>query len=187
MKGLSTEIPANCRSTDRRRYPVGLRLPIHLWSELVIDVFIGQRVSAEDELEGLDIPEMGALAIPSSSSNWIRHTRARLKPRNQKRLAGRAGDRVTTGALFLNGESTDIPWFGNVRPTCIPSRGIRVPSGGRRTVAGRRCGVALATLSAASNSRRTSGRPTFFWAWPCPEQQYLSCIDHLELATCFTG
>ena len=30
----------------------------------LIDVFIGQRVSAEDELEGLDIPEMGALCYP---------------------------------------------------------------------------------------------------------------------------
>jgi len=30
----------------------------------VIEVLIGQRVSAEDELEGLDIPEMGALCYP---------------------------------------------------------------------------------------------------------------------------
>jgi Amt family ammonium transporter len=30
----------------------------------LIDVFIGQRVSAADELEGLDIPEMGALCYP---------------------------------------------------------------------------------------------------------------------------
>ena len=31
---------------------------------LVIDIAMGQRVSAEAELEGLDIPEMGALAYP---------------------------------------------------------------------------------------------------------------------------
>ena len=30
----------------------------------IMDVIIGQRVSAEDELEGLDIPEMGALCYP---------------------------------------------------------------------------------------------------------------------------
>ncbi len=30
----------------------------------VIDIVVGQRVSAEDELEGLDIPEMGALCYP---------------------------------------------------------------------------------------------------------------------------
>ena len=30
----------------------------------VIDVVVGQRVPAEDELEGLDIPEMGALCYP---------------------------------------------------------------------------------------------------------------------------
>ena len=30
----------------------------------VIDVIVGQRVSAADELEGLDIPEMGALCYP---------------------------------------------------------------------------------------------------------------------------
>ena len=29
-----------------------------------IDVFVGQRVSAEVELEGLDLPEMGALGYP---------------------------------------------------------------------------------------------------------------------------
>ncbi len=30
----------------------------------VIDLVVGQRVSAEDELAGLDIPEMGALCYP---------------------------------------------------------------------------------------------------------------------------
>jgi Amt family ammonium transporter len=30
----------------------------------VIDAVVGQRVSAEDELAGLDIPEMGALGYP---------------------------------------------------------------------------------------------------------------------------
>ena len=31
---------------------------------LIIDVVIGQRVAAKVELEGLDIPEMGALCYP---------------------------------------------------------------------------------------------------------------------------
>jgi ammonium transporter, Amt family len=35
----------------------------------LIDIFIGQRVSAEDELDGLDIPEMGALAYPDFALN----------------------------------------------------------------------------------------------------------------------
>ena len=30
----------------------------------VLDAIIGNRVSAEAELEGLDLPEMGALAYP---------------------------------------------------------------------------------------------------------------------------
>ena len=30
----------------------------------IIDIIIGQRVSAADELKGLDIPEMGALCYP---------------------------------------------------------------------------------------------------------------------------
>jgi Amt family ammonium transporter len=29
-----------------------------------VDVFVGQRTSAKSELEGLDLPEMGALAYP---------------------------------------------------------------------------------------------------------------------------
>jgi Amt family ammonium transporter len=33
-------------------------------SNWIIDVLVGQRVPAKDELEGLDIPEMGALAYP---------------------------------------------------------------------------------------------------------------------------
>ena len=31
---------------------------------LVIDAVVGQRVSAKAELEGLDLPEMGALGYP---------------------------------------------------------------------------------------------------------------------------
>jgi len=31
---------------------------------LFVDWFVGQRVSAQSELEGLDVPEMGAVAYP---------------------------------------------------------------------------------------------------------------------------
>ena len=31
---------------------------------MILDVLMGQRVSAKTELEGLDIPEMGAVAYP---------------------------------------------------------------------------------------------------------------------------
>ena len=31
---------------------------------LFVDWFVGQRVSAKSELQGLDLPEMGALAYP---------------------------------------------------------------------------------------------------------------------------
>jgi ammonia channel protein AmtB len=34
----------------------------------ILDAVLGNRVSAEVELEGLDTPEMGALAYPTSSS-----------------------------------------------------------------------------------------------------------------------
>jgi Amt family ammonium transporter len=43
---------------------LGFVFPLTYVINWVIDVTIGQRVSAEDELEGLDIPEMGALCYP---------------------------------------------------------------------------------------------------------------------------
>ncbi len=43
---------------------VGFVFAFSYIANLVIDVVVGQRVSAEDELEGLDIPEMGALGYP---------------------------------------------------------------------------------------------------------------------------
>lgn len=36
---------------------------------LAIEFFVGQRVSVETEVAGLDLPEMGQLGIPSSSSS----------------------------------------------------------------------------------------------------------------------
>src|SRR5256712_12801543 len=43
---------------------VGIIFTIAYAFNLLIDVFVGQRVSAEAELEGLDLPEMGALGYP---------------------------------------------------------------------------------------------------------------------------
>jgi len=43
---------------------IGVIFAISYVSGWIMDVIIGQRVSAEDELEGLDIPEMGALCYP---------------------------------------------------------------------------------------------------------------------------
>ena len=43
---------------------LGFVFPFTYGVNWLIDVFIGQRVSAADELEGLDIPEMGALCYP---------------------------------------------------------------------------------------------------------------------------
>jgi Amt family ammonium transporter len=43
---------------------LGCIFPLTYGINWVIDVVIGQRVSAADELEGLDIPEMGALCYP---------------------------------------------------------------------------------------------------------------------------
>ena len=43
---------------------IGVIFAISYVAGWVMDVIIGQRVSAEDELEGLDIPEMGALCYP---------------------------------------------------------------------------------------------------------------------------
>src|SRR5258707_10949519 len=43
---------------------IGVVFAISYVAGWVMDVIIGQRVSAEDELEGLDIPEMGALCYP---------------------------------------------------------------------------------------------------------------------------
>jgi Amt family ammonium transporter len=43
---------------------VGLVFTFSFVVNLVIDVCVGQRVSAKNELEGLDLPEMGALGYP---------------------------------------------------------------------------------------------------------------------------
>jgi Amt family ammonium transporter len=43
---------------------LGFVFPFTYTVNWIIDVLVGQRVSAEDELEGLDIPEMGALCYP---------------------------------------------------------------------------------------------------------------------------
>jgi Amt family ammonium transporter len=43
---------------------VGIIFTIAYLANWLIDVFVGQRVSAEAELEGLDLPEMGALGYP---------------------------------------------------------------------------------------------------------------------------
>jgi ammonium transporter, Amt family len=43
---------------------VGFVFGLSYAANYVIDLVVGQRVSAEDELAGLDIPEMGALCYP---------------------------------------------------------------------------------------------------------------------------
>jgi Amt family ammonium transporter len=43
---------------------VGFVFSLSYVVNLVIDVVVGQRVAAEDELAGLDVPEMGALGYP---------------------------------------------------------------------------------------------------------------------------
>jgi len=43
---------------------IGVVFSASLVLYLVVDVFAGQRASAKSELEGLDLPEMGALAYP---------------------------------------------------------------------------------------------------------------------------
>src|SRR5262249_5033579 len=43
---------------------IGLVFTLSFVFNLILDAFVGQRVSARSELEGLDIPEMGALGYP---------------------------------------------------------------------------------------------------------------------------
>jgi Amt family ammonium transporter len=43
---------------------VGVIFTLTYVGNVLLDVFIGQRVSADVELEGLDLPEMGALGYP---------------------------------------------------------------------------------------------------------------------------
>ena len=43
---------------------IGFVFTLSFVINLVIDAVVGQRVSAKAELEGLDIPEMGALGYP---------------------------------------------------------------------------------------------------------------------------
>jgi Amt family ammonium transporter len=43
---------------------IGVIFSIAYLFNWLIDVFVGQRVSAAAELEGLDLPEMGALGYP---------------------------------------------------------------------------------------------------------------------------
>jgi len=47
-----------------RREPLGVVFTVSFILNTVIDMVVGQRSSAKAELEGLDIPEMGALAYP---------------------------------------------------------------------------------------------------------------------------
>jgi len=48
----------------------------------LVDIVIGQRVSAESELAGLDVPEMGAVGYPEFV----------LRPHHEKAPAGGLGD-----------------------------------------------------------------------------------------------
>ena len=43
---------------------IGFVFCLSLVLYLIVDVLVGQRSSAKSELEGLDLPEMGALAYP---------------------------------------------------------------------------------------------------------------------------
>jgi Amt family ammonium transporter len=43
---------------------IGVIFPLGYIMALFVHKIIGQRVSAEDELEGLDIPEIGSFAYP---------------------------------------------------------------------------------------------------------------------------
>ncbi len=43
---------------------IGFVFTFSLVINLIIDAVVGQRVSARAELEGLDLPEMGALCYP---------------------------------------------------------------------------------------------------------------------------
>ena len=51
---------------------IGVVFSASLVLYLVVDLFVGQRASAKSELEGLDLPEMGALAYPEFdlTSRW---------------------------------------------------------------------------------------------------------------------
>jgi Amt family ammonium transporter len=50
---------------------IGFVFTLSFVANLIIDVVVGQRVGAKAELEGLDIPEMGALCYPEFE---IKHT-----------------------------------------------------------------------------------------------------------------
>ena len=67
---------------------LGFVFPFTYGVNWVIDVFVGQRVSAADELEGLDIPEMGALCYPEFVLKPSSRTRRRHSSR-QKRDHGK--------------------------------------------------------------------------------------------------
>ena len=43
---------------------IGFIFSLSFIFNLLVDAFVGQRVSAKTELEGLDLPEMGALGYP---------------------------------------------------------------------------------------------------------------------------
>ena len=112
---------------------------------LVIDAVVGQRVSAKVELEGLDIPEMGALGYPEfvlkaeamatrsshAMSTALVSTRDALQPRAAAHpagsLAGPAyGLASGTGRLHPAARS-GLPRATRSRPTCARASAWRTP------------------------------------------------------------
>ncbi|MEP7053158.1 MAG: ammonium transporter [Pseudomonadota bacterium] len=64
LYGDSTQLPAQCIGIVANLVYVGAMTTLALW---VIGKLVGNRVSNEDELAGLDIPEMGLLAYPDDA------------------------------------------------------------------------------------------------------------------------
>ena len=63
--GDSSQLTAQCVGVAANVVYVGAMTAGALWS---IDKLVGNRVSAEDEVNGLDIPEMGVLAYPDDAN-----------------------------------------------------------------------------------------------------------------------
>ena len=64
LYGNSSQLAAQCIGIATNLAYVGGMSALSLW---VIGKLVGNRVSSEDELSGLDIPEMGVLAYPDDA------------------------------------------------------------------------------------------------------------------------
>ena len=118
--------------------------PVAYLSFMIIEKTVGNRVSAKDEINGLDIPEMGIFGYISEDPIIVqqRGTRAPLDPRPRRSFQGRRDERCDAGREPGAGQSFLI--VGDDRRS---SGGPAIPSWDGRARSGTRCRTRLVVVA----------------------------------------